>query len=351
MRTSAILIVLGLMTSAAPAEILPSSASWSVEPPFGKGSAARQALSGVTCVADTKRCIVVNDEKKYAQFFSIHPQQLVPEDVIRLLPDDIDGVEMKEIDAEGVAYSAPAGLKIAHLYVVGSHGLSRKKGSFQPSRFFLFRFAVDSSTGLPTFDFGDEYPEPAIERTSLLRDTLRNDPVIGSYAEQKLDRNGVVIEGVAGLGENILLGLRSPCIVNAGVAHAQLLRLPANELFKDKPPSATRIGLPLGDNVGVRDLAAVEGGVLILAGRSDDDRGDGRYTCGEMRAPPRPLPSVWFWDGESDNARSFGPLPGVDAGDSAEGLVVLDETDGVYRVLVLFDGIENGGPVEFVIEK
>ena len=78
-------------------------------------------------------------------------RKIVPAELIRLLPDKVDGVVMDEIDAEGVAYvefAAPG--EQPFFYVIGSHGLSRM-GALQPSRFFLLRFPVDPATGRPTF--------------------------------------------------------------------------------------------------------------------------------------------------------------------------------------------------------
>jgi hypothetical protein len=130
------------------------------------------------------------------------------------------------------------------------------------------------------------------------------------------------------------------------------MRVPLDDLFKDTVPVATTSRLGLGDNAGIRDLAKVADGVLILSGRSDDERGDQQFTCGEQRAPSSPPPSVWFWSGkDKDAAKPLGPLPGVAATESAETLLVLEESETAYRVLVLFDGVANGGPVEFTIDK
>ena len=83
-----------------------------------------------------------------------------------------------------------------------------------------------------------------------------------------------------------------------------------------------------------------------------DERGDQQFTCGEERTPPSPAPAVWFWSGkDGDPAKSLGELPGVVATDSAETILVLGEDATTYRALVLFDGVENGGPVEFTIGK
>lgn len=348
-RWSAILCI-AFSTNLAHADIKRSPDAWTVAPPFEKSADARQALSGAACARGTNHCLVVNDEKKYAQFFEITGSSLIPGEVIRLLPDEVDGVDMDEIDAEGVAYVAASeeGGGTSYYYVIGSHGLSRQ-GALQPSRFFLFRFPIDPSTGLPTFQFGDSDPGPEIERTALLRDTAKSLAKVVSSAEQPLDRNGVTIEGIAAHRAGLLLGLRSPCVASK----ALVLRVPFAELFNDAVmPAAQATELELGDNVGVRDLAAVGDGVLILAGRSDDERGDGAFTCGESRAPPIPAPSVWFWNGDYREApEALGTLPGLGPGESAETMIVLEESDTTYRTLVMFDGVENGGPIEFTIDK
>jgi len=329
-------------------DIVRSPVAWSVLPPFEKNSDARKALSGAACVPGTGHCLAVNDEKKYAQFFDLNEHKLVPTRLIRLLPDEVDGVEMDEIDAEGVAYlpASEAG-GISYFYVTGSHGLSRN-GATQPSRFFVFRFPVEPSTGLPTFQFGDLDPGPEIARTPHLRQVISSTQTIAPFAEQKLDRNGVTVEGIVIKANEALFGLRSPCVDK----NAFVMRVPLGELFGDTPPSAKVSRIELGDNVGIRDLATVDNGVLILAGRSDDDRGDGMFTCGEHREPPKPSPSIWFWSGsDGDSPKPLGALPDVQASESAETAIVLEETSTAYRVLVMFDGVENGAPVEFVVDK
>ncbi len=337
-----------LSTSVASAEIIRSPEEWSVKPDFGKSSEAREALSGAACVGSTNHCLAVNDEKKYAQFFDLEERTIVPGEIVRLLPDKVDGQKMKEIDAEGVAYApARGGDSQAYLYVTGSHGLSRS-GKLQASRFMLFRIPVDGETGRPTFTVDGDKPAPEIERTALLRETIRNTDGLEAQAEQPLDRNGVTIEGIAVEGDSLLLGLRSPCLAE----QALILHVAVGGLFQDAAPTGAISRLALGDNVGIRDLAKVGDGLLILAGRSDDARGDQTLTCGEERVPPAPLPSIWFWSGkEGGAAENLGRLPGVTAGDSAETLLVLSEADGAYRVLVLFDGTANGDPAEFTVRR
>ncbi|MDX0537072.1 DUF3616 domain-containing protein [Sinorhizobium medicae] len=339
MRLFNIAALLVISYTGAHAEITRSPQTWSATTPFGKDADAREALSGAACVSGIDYCLAVNDEKKYAQFFDLHGSSLEPNDVIRLLPDTVRGVEMNEIDAEAAAFvpAAEPGAK-AYFYVTGSHGRSRN-GALRPSVFFVFRVAVDATSGRPS---------PEVERTALLRETIKSHPELAGRAEQPLDQNGATIEGLSVLGSDLLFGFRAPC----QDANAYVMRVPSDELFKEAPPSAQVNKLPLGQDVGVRDSAAVKDGVLILAGRSQDDAAESNSACGERIGadPVRPLASVWFWDGQN-SPRALGKLPGVGAEDKAETLLLLEESEAAYRALVMFDGAENGGPVEILIRK
>ncbi|MEM8700211.1 MAG: DUF3616 domain-containing protein [Pseudomonadota bacterium] len=350
MRLFPVLLLIPLVSSPALAEIERAKSEWTVKPDFEKSAAARESISGADCAPGGGLCLAANDEKNYAQFFKIKQNRLDPDKkgVIRLLPKKVDGRKMDEIDAEGVVFVPAANPKAAsHFYVTGSHGLSRS-GDFQPSRFTLFRFPVDTRSGEPTFKFSDKKVAPEVERTMLLADTIKSNPDLAPFADQTLDRNGVTIEGISEMNGDMLFGLRSPCLAS----HALILRVPTKELFQVTPATSTTDRIKLGDNVGIRDLTRVKEGLLILAGRSDDRRGSEDFTCGEQRKPPSPAPSLWFWSGTSgDTAKPLGTLPGVDLNASAETLLVLEETGKAYRVLVLFDGEKNGAPVEFLVGK
>ncbi|WP_428674851.1 hypothetical protein [Roseibium sp.] len=95
-------------TAPALADITRAPESWQVTEDFGKSREARSSLSGAACANPTNVCLAVNDEKKYAQFFTIDGNSVSPGPILPLLPKKIGGVEMKEIDAEAVAYSSAA---------------------------------------------------------------------------------------------------------------------------------------------------------------------------------------------------------------------------------------------------
>lgn len=345
----------------AKAEIKLTDSSWSVNPDFEKKaddekSPARN-LSGAVCTPGTNVCIAVNDEKKYAQFFRIEGTVLTPgkELLIRLLPDMIGEAKMDEIDAEGVAYEASTPPAPDFIYVIGSHGRS-KSGKLQDSRFYLLKFPVDRTTGLPPFQIGDrDDPDPMVKRTSILRGTIKGLKPLDKFAEAFLDANGVNIEGLAIRHGTLNVAFRSPCIRedNGATFDGYILQTTLTGLFEDEAPApAEVVPLEFGDNVGIRDLASISGGFLILTGRSDDQELGEKKSCGEDRPAASVTPAVWFWDGQRDSKPVIvGELPGVNAGEKPESLTVLAETETYYRVLVLLDDVKNGSPKEYLISK
>lgn len=289
-------------------------AQWRVEPPFAKSDNARLNISGLACAPSTqsvklqssRRCIAVNDETKYAQFFTIEGTTIVPETVTPLVGDR----ERNDPDAEGAAYDG------GYFYVTGSHGLSRKD-AFKELAFNVFRIATDGN----------------VQRTPNLRDAIRSAPVIGTYAEQPLRDNGVNIEGIAASNGRLYFGLRAPSIDGKGF----ILSTNADDLFKG--PTEVKVhDVALGTETGIRDIAAVEKGFLLLTGGAQDQA----------------IPSaVHFWDGASSQPPRLAELDlkGLPRDAKAESLLVLAETPTSYKVLIAFDGIANGGPLEFELKK
>lgn len=353
MRMTASVGLLLLFVQFAWAGIDRAPETWRVTPaPFeqkdGTDDTANENLSGAACVPGTSRCLVVNDEGRFAQFFQIGDHTIIPGEIIGLLPQEIGGKAMKELDAEGVAYAEPrAPGAPGHFYITGSHGASRK-GKAQPSRYFVLRFPVDPETGRPTFPFDAEGDAPQIARTAALGSAIASLRRVGRFAGRRLDENGVTVEGLAILEDEALFGLRAPCIAG----HAFVVRTRVDALFSTGPVTATASRLALGDNTGIRDLARVHDGVLILSGRSNDARGKTAFNCEQPGSAPVPEAQVWFWSGkDGDAARLLGTLPGIPRSHKAETLLVLGEDAARYRVLVWFDGVADGGPTEFLIGK
>lgn len=319
----AFLFVASVANAQAP-KLAPEAVTWSLAADFEKDKAARMNLSGAACVPTTPKfssCLTANDDKTYAQFFSISNNTLTPKKVILLSDADDDP------DAEAVAYAD------GYFYVTGSHGRSRANKQKKTS-YAVFRFPVDPRNGQPTFVVTDDRVV-GVEVSTRLREALRNGKVIEDYYNEPLADNGINIEGIAAANGRLHFGLRAPSVDD----HAFIVSVRANALFSKTRDLKTKVTtLALGKDTGIRDLAAVKDGFLILAGSAQD------------QAIPA---SVWFWDGKADKAKALATLDldGIDPKGKAETLLPLDESPSGFRVLVMFDGIENGGPRSFKLPR
>jgi len=338
-------VLLAASGSAAEAPVIaPEKVTWKPSSIFEKDAKGedlkdqpRMNLSGAACVPTTPKftsCLVANDEKKYAQFFSINATTLIPLKLIRLSDAD------KDPDAEGVAYAE------GFFYVTGSHGRSRNSDKPNESSYAVFRFPVNPVTGIPPFEVTEKDVAKEIESTNRLHDVIRNACVINAkppaddcsiknFHDKKLADGGVNIEGVAVKDGRIHFGLRGP----SQDSKAYLLSVDAKALFsKNDDLKSKATSLPLGKDVGIRDLATISDGILVLAGPTREE--DVRY-------------AVWLWDGVGNNARKLATLDldGIDKAGKAEILLPLDESAANIRVLVMFDSIENGGAVSFSIPR
>jgi hypothetical protein len=324
-RVALSVILLCLAASPAPAQTLtPQSVHWSVAPTFAKDKDARENISGAACAATQppfRSCLAVNDYKKYAQFFSIVENRIVPGAVIRLLGDNIDS----DPDAEAAAYHD------GYFYVVGSHGVGRMNAQVDSS-FVVLRFPVDKQSGKPAFEVSDRQVAPQMEKSIALRGALRKAEFVGPYAEKPLNANGVNIEGVALDGSRIYFGFRGPVLEG----QAFILDAAIDGLFGLKPLDAKVHKLALGKETGIRDLARVNDGLLVLSGAANDQV---------------ITPAVFRWDPRSGALKKLGDLGDTPFGAKAETLLVLAQEPQGYRVLVMYDGPADGRPTEYWLPR
>jgi Protein of unknown function (DUF3616) len=300
--------------------------TWTVDPEFAKGRGARMNISGAACAPTEpvfQFCLAVNDDKKYAQFFRIDGTRIVPDQLIRLLGENAD----HDPDTEAAAYDD------GYFYVLGSHGRSRP-GTMYESVQFVFRFPATSQFRSSPFALTDDSVNPAIERSPKLREMIRAAPYVGPFFQKPLADGGVNIEGVAVKDGRMFLGFRAPSIDGSGF----IMDVAVDSVFGEAAADAKVHALQLGADTGIRDLGRVSGGLLVLAGSTRDE----------------PIPtSLFFWEGTTDTVKKLSglDLSDVPPGAKAETVLVLDEQPNHYRVLIMFDGIANGGPREFSIPR
>lgn len=289
-------------------------------------------------------------------------RQFTLSDYLKLpVPPPSDAEDIEEADVEGIAVSE------GYLWLVGSHSLKRVKPREDDSaRKGVKRLATVSSDGnrfllarIPVVDEADgqtlakEVEDEGGMRTAALLhgdDTgndltraLAQDPHLQAFLAIPGKDNGFDIEGLAIVGERVLLGLRGPVLRGWAVILEILpkqvdgdpARLQLGSLGPDKQPFLKHF-LHL-DGLGIRDLCVHGDDLLILAGPTMDLDG--------------PV-AIFRWLGGAHPARnglvlreacpSVGAVPfgqGADKGtDHAEGMC-LCSADGWEgpAVLVVYD--------------
>ncbi|MBB1090899.1 DUF3616 domain-containing protein [Rhodopseudomonas palustris] len=327
LTTLACAALCGFPAAAAADRIKPEPTQWTSSGDLGKSADARQNLSGAACAPTSpplRSCLIVNDEKKYAQAFSIAGTALTPGAVIRLVDKGDDG----DPDAEAAAYDD------SHFYVTGSHGRKRHDWkAHNPSSYALFRFPLDKD-GLPIF-VGDEKVQ-GLAHSARLAEALKSINPVAAYFDQPLDEGGINIEGLALRGTRMYLGLRGP----SRDGEAFIVSIDKAAPFTpDAPLDAKLHSLKLGRHAGIRDLAAVKDGLLVLSGPVNEQTDA--------------APAVFLWRAD-DQLAKLGELelPDLKGSAKAETLLVLQDADGApLRVLVMFDGPDNGRPTEYVLRR
>jgi hypothetical protein len=251
----------------------------------------------------------------------------------------------KEMDIEGIAVEGDT------LYVLGSHSAnrSRVKGdkkykrnlktfrddqiNHQKSRDRLYRVKLDAQGR-------------AIDgetRHISLRKLINDHPVLKTFSEIPSKENGVDIEGIAVKNGTLYLGFRGPVLRDGYVPVMTLT-------FDDPAGTDDLLYVRLGGR-GIRSLASVSDGFLIVAGPVGD--GPGSY-------------QLYHWNGldevpgDDRDANDMGKVrllgeirPPTEDGESgkAEGVVVLAEQPDSYDLIVVYDGLKRNMAERFKVQK
>ncbi|WP_170145819.1 DUF3616 domain-containing protein [Rhodoplanes elegans] len=323
----------------------------------GRAKPVADDLSGIACMrrgAALGRCLVINDEDRYAQFADIGDRQLRPAGTIELVQRDGEAIPsgrapvnvsctggeraFADLDGEAVAYAAP------YFYVIGSHGCSRNKKRFRASTFVTARFRVDES-GTPVNPATGAPPAASasvVQATYRVADALVATPNLKPFFTTDLNEaDGLNIEGLVVLNGVLFAGLRGPAKGGAAVVEIGGV----DELFAPGSGPLSHAGRlwPIGLKAGqgIRDMAALDDGrVLILAGP------------GQEKADPyeiRVADPAAQWTSRRVGTLDLGPLgPVINAAKvKPEGLMVLGQEGDIVRVLILSDGLPNGGAREY----
>ncbi|WP_254507943.1 DUF3616 domain-containing protein [Anatilimnocola floriformis] len=250
----------------------------------------------------------------------------------------------EEMDLEGIAVAGN------DIYVIGSHSAKRKRvdptkpyarnraalfsqPSAEPTRDVLLRFTLSGDGEAGT-----------IARFSL-RGILHKLEPFKQFSKMASKENGVDVEGLAFFREHVYVGFRGPILRGN---FTPVMRCKVGK--KITKPEVLFVDL---GGRGVRDLAHVSNGVVILAGPMGD--GPGSYR-------------LYWWDGEDHvpgvgspakktGLRLIGDLPPpvsstgvVQTAAKAEGLAVLKDEGKRWEILVVYDGLKQGQASRFTVD-
>ncbi|QGJ69102.1 Hypothetical protein PBC10988_7680 [Planctomycetales bacterium 10988] len=285
-----------------------------------------------------KGLIVGSDEVNFVQYLERRKK-----DEYEVVEGTVNFPGKDELDIEGLTTDGE------FVYVLGSH--SRKRGkvkeeddevlvSFeenlkailnteeQEDRGFIYRFKPQLSDGV----FGNH---GEIESVSFLEVFKKESCILRHFVEIPSKENGIDLEGIAVKDGKLYLGFRGPVFRENYT--------PVMVTTFEQPEENEILFLNLNGR-GIRDLVAVENGFLLIAGPMGD--GPGTYQI------------IW-WNGGNTLIGEGNPNPGKlkilgefphHQEGKAEGLVVLEEEEDEYEVIVLFDGLKDGSPRLYKIE-
>jgi hypothetical protein len=350
--------------------VQPTSGPWSSGDGFSfglgkkKDAKARRSVSGMACSLSTVQqriCLLVFDEGVEVRYATLREGTLVVGSERVVLRADAG-----ELDAEGAATDG------SYFYVTGSHSAKRSDCQSNPHSRHVLRFRRDPATGRALrspsgdpsgilVDYADSGRLWAIMQAQPeLKAFVGEGKCLGSApppeAPELAGQDGVNIEGLAVSDGRLYFGFRGP----ARKGQALILAVDAEALFKGGDAKANVTRIKVGAGRGIRDMVAVTGGFLLLTGPDDDPANQERVKW-----------SIAWWDGTSSAAvvtpktLATLDLEGVElrqlkAGkantceDKAlkpEAMTVLEETPQAYKLLILSDGMCDGGALAFTVVR
>ena len=226
----------------------------------------------------------------------------------------------QETDIEAIAYGD------GYLYVAGSHSARRRlmkpELSVRKNRERLLAIRHESPRNrLYRIPFRAKDGQLGKPQSIDLSKRLSKDPLLHPFYGIPSKENGIDIEGLAYYEGRLLLGFRGPVLRGGYV--------PVMDLDFDHPKRYQLRFVRL-DGQGIRDLAALESGLLILSGPVNDAPGPFR---------------LWWWDGQDQipgKERDVAPVVALGevstaGGAQAEGLALQAQDGQSAEVIVVYD--------------
>lgn len=328
---------LALLTACSDAsqEPVPLSTGINISGHFGEDGYPSEDMSGLACDwqggADMQ-CLAIEDEGADGQWagfdgsifragprFSLAmlgtPLGIAP----RGICSETD-LTNPELDGEAAAFDDGV------FYITGSHGCSRNSDELRPAGFLVAQITPDEP-GLQVSP-----GTVAITQSHRLSGLMQREPRLAPYFGASLQNaNGLNVEGLAVRDGQMLFGLRAPVIDG----EAFLFETSVTAMFsRDIAGPGRLVGIRLGDHAGVRDLAFLpDGRLLILSGPAQE----------------QDVPYRIHLRGEDGTVRT---LAVVDApGEAkAEAMAITGIEGDTVSLLILFDNAIDGAPQPLEID-
>lgn len=237
-----------------------------------------------------------------------------------------------EVDLEAVAVDG------GYVYTIGSH--SRVRPKQKPKETYADNrekmetiLAPGDRDVLARFRPNPDGTPGPVEKVSL-RSAIESDPVLRPFAQLPSKENGVDIEGLAVKGQDVFVGFRGP------VLRENYVPVLKTRFAMGAPHEILFVNL---GGRGVRDIAAVKDGFLVLAGPSGD--GPGSF-------------QIYSWDGNDclngavpeGRCQLLAEVPTNDKG-KPEGIAVTAEDGSGYDLVLVCDGVKNGAATAYRLSK
>ncbi len=327
---------------------------WNVSGRIANEDAIDQ-FSGMDCIADD-RCLIVADEDHTVFEASIDraSRTLTIEDELELAP--LAGQNEGESDFEAVSV-----LDRSFVFT-GSHGLRRKKDKEHNGRFLeLNRYGVRMSL------HGRAYEGFA--------PVIAHHPLLARFWDQRLQRNGINIEGLAVRNGRLFFGFRAPVWTSGPrdsateIDTAFVLEVSRHDIATNVATDSVLHEVAVDTGEAIRGMDEVSDGFILLTGdasprhkkkhriRVPPDSAAGA----EFRLPVELPPRLLHWTPGTRSVRVLATLtPHVeepssegDDGDvnKPESVFVLEETADSYTLLILSDKGPCGRPFEVTVSR
>ncbi|WP_165447406.1 DUF3616 domain-containing protein [Rhizobium ruizarguesonis] len=301
----------------------------------------RKSLSGVACPVEKSDgrhvCLVAFDEHAEARTIEIDENSYkANKSPIVLDPSH------EELDAEAVTADD------RFYYVTGSYANKRKDCDVNEASRRVFRIAYDHDTGLPRVGANGvpKKIDSEIDLSTFLKGDLKNS--LGKCLGSK--QGGLDIEGLAFYAGRLFFGLRGPTSAAAGDdVVAYVVEVPITNVDATKSKALDPFQLKVSPGRAIRDMAAVDGGILLLLGPDDDDGPSGwsiaRWNVDEAADRGKPVALVDLGELDLSNIKRS---DGCDERVKPEGMALLVDPKAdkqPYTLAIFSDGMCDGGPL------